>query len=368
MKLNKKLLMAALAGAIVVSGGVNTYADGEPAAPAPVVDPKTDPEENNENGYKTEAAAKAAAEEALKAEKAQGEDKKINDKYHILTNNGRFFYSLYIDNSNKTEESTEEKTEEKSNQFTEHEFVFRTKEQAEYAANYALKHEFLNPGLINNDYDVRQKTDGTWEYVLKISDKSEDKKPEEKKPEEKNPGITIDEWLLKEAKKDAIAELKKAGITSDLYFNAINKAKTIEGVNALKNEILKAHAGKEVNPSTPEVTPTPGRQPSTPVGPYAPYEPSTPGKEDKKPGEDKKPEDKKPEEKKPEEKKPEDKKPGEDKKPEDKKPGKKENTDSPNKKNKKKLPKAGSEAEILTLAAASLSSVAGAFISLKKRK
>ena len=261
--------------------------------------------------------------------------------------------------------------------------MFRTKEQAEYAANYALKHEFLNPGKINNDYDVRQKADGTWEYVLKISDKSEDKKPEEKKPEEKNPGITIDEWLLKEAKKDAIAELKKAGITSDLYFNAINKAKTIEGVNALKNEILKAHAGKEVNPSTPEVTPTPGRQPSTPVGPYAPYEPSTPGKEDKKPGEDKKPEDKKPEDKKPgEDKKPEDKKPGEDKKPEDKKPGKeekpanpakpakeeKENTDSPNKKEKKKLPKAGSEAEILTLAAAALSTAAGAFVSLKKRK
>ena len=234
--------------------------------------------------------------------------------------------------------------------------MFRTKEQAEYAANYALKHEFLNPGKINNDYDVRQKADGTWEYVLKISDKSEDKKPEEKKPEEKNPGITIDEWLLKEAKKDAIAELKKAGITSDLYFNAINKAKTIEGVNALKNEILKAHAGKEVNPSTPEVTPTPGRQPSTPVGPYAPYEPSTPGKEDKKPGEDKKPEDKKP---------------GKEEKPANPaKPAKeeKENTDSPNKKEKKKLPKAGSEAEILTLAAAALSTAAGAVVSLKKRK
>ena len=54
---------------------------------------------------------------------------------------------------------------------------------------------------------------------------------------------------------------------------------------------------------------------------------------------------------------------------EDKKENKKkENTDSPKKKEKAKLPKAGSEAEILTLAAASLSSVAGAFISLKKRK
>ncbi|WP_306479071.1 LPXTG cell wall anchor domain-containing protein [Finegoldia magna] len=35
---------------------------------------------------------------------------------------------------------------------------------------------------------------------------------------------------------------------------------------------------------------------------------------------------------------------------------------------KKKLPKAGSGAEILTLATASLASVVGAFVSLKKRK
>nr|2N35_A Chain A, Albumin binding protein [synthetic construct] len=51
---------------------------------------------------------------------------------------------------------------------------------------------------------------------------------------------TIDEWLLKEAKEKAIEELKKAGITSDYYFDLINKAKTVEGVNALKDEILKA--------------------------------------------------------------------------------------------------------------------------------
>ncbi|MDU5700417.1 MAG: DUF5633 domain-containing protein, partial [Finegoldia magna] len=87
MKINKKLLMAALAGAIVVGGGVNTYAADEGISdnwfnPAdhpfeeteksetgdtdPEKDPEKDPEENNENGYSTEAAAKAAAEEALK--------------------------------------------------------------------------------------------------------------------------------------------------------------------------------------------------------------------------------------------------------------------------------------------------------------
>ena len=47
---------------------------------------------------------------------------------------------------------------------------------------------------------------------------------------------------------------------------------------------------------------------------------------------------------------------------------KKNKTDSPKKKEKAALPKAGSEAEILTLAAAALSTAAGAFVSLKKRK
>ncbi|MEQ3281778.1 albumin-binding GA domain-containing protein, partial [Finegoldia magna] len=124
----------------------------------------------------------------------------------------------------------------------------------------------------------------------------------------------------------------------DIYFDAINKAKTVEGVESLKNEILKAHKKDE--------KPGEGQKP-----------------EDKKPGEDKKPEDKKPGE----DKKPEDKKPGEDKKPEDKKPGKTDK-DSPKKKEKAALPKAGSEAEILTLAAAALSTAAGAYVSIKKRK
>ncbi|MBS5967363.1 MAG: DUF5633 domain-containing protein [Finegoldia magna] len=236
MKLNKKLLMAALAGAIVVTGGVGTYA-------ADVTNPQK-VEENNENGYETKEAAEAAAKEAVKKDS-------VNNAYKITQNlNGRYIYSLYIDNSDIPEESTEE-----SNQYIQEEFAFRTKDEAEEAAKRALENELLNPDKINNAYEVSQRADGNWEYVLKIIDKSEDKKPEDKKPE------------------------------------------------------------------------------------------------------DKKPEDKKPEDKKPEDKKPEDKKP-EDKKPEDKKTAKE----------KKKLPKAGSEAEILTLAAVALSTTAGAYVSIRKRK
>lgn len=307
MKLNKKLLMAALAGAIVVGGGVNTYADVYTGADGTVEDLKKDPWEEAAKEYaaKENAAKKDSPELAKAKEEAIKELQDEGMKSEFLLNQIRKAKTIGAVNALKAELSK--------------------------------SHEKSNPGI-----------------------KDATKEAKEEKNREKD---YQDAAELEYAKLNAINELKAAGITSDFYFNAIKKAKTVKGVESLKNEILKAHKKPEEKPSTPD------RQPSTPEGPYAPYEPSTPGKEDKKPGEDKKPEDKKPgEDKKPEEKKPEDKKPGEDKKPETKKPGKKENTDSPNKKNKKKLPKAGSEAEIVTLAAASLSSVAGAFISLKKRK
>ena len=85
-------------------------------------------------------------------------------------------------------------------------------------------------------------------------DKPEDKpgdKPEEKpgeKPEEKPEEKSEDkakEKALKEAKEKAIEELKNNGITSPVYIDQINKAKTVEGVNALKDEIIKAHKKSE---------------------------------------------------------------------------------------------------------------------------
>ena len=111
---------------------------------------------------------------------------------------------------------------------------------------------------------TRRLTIDEWLKLQEEKEKEEGKKPEvkpddDKKPKEKpsdDKKVTIDEWLLNNAKKDAIEELKAAGITSDFYFNLINKAKTIEGVEALKNEILKAHAGKpgEKDPEKPEET------------------------------------------------------------------------------------------------------------------
>ena len=80
-------------------------------------------------------------------------------------------------------------------------------------------------------------------------------KAHEDSKEEEGPKVTIDEWLLKEAKKEAIEELKKAGITGQIYFDQINKAKTVEGVEALKSEILKAHKGSEEKPGKDDKKP-----------------------------------------------------------------------------------------------------------------
>ena len=71
-----------------------------------------------------------------------------------------------------------------------------------------------------------------------------EEKPGEDKPEEK-PEDIAKEKALKEAKEKAVEELKNNGITSPVYIDQINKAKTVEGVNALKDEIIKAHKKSE---------------------------------------------------------------------------------------------------------------------------
>ena len=88
----------------------------------------------------------------------------------------------------------------------------------------------------------------------KPEEKPDEEKPEDKpgdkpgdKPEEK-PEDIAKEKALKEAKEKAVEELKNNGITSPVYIDQINKAKTVEGVNALKDEIIKAHKKPEEKP------------------------------------------------------------------------------------------------------------------------
>ena len=255
--------MAALAGAIVVSGGVGSFAEDavDAGIPKGVEDKGSGAFVGKEYKASTEKEVKnelVAAKNAAKAklERLGIKNPKIYEQIEKAKNSAvlnNFVETVVKSNAASNPGKEEDNIPEDSPYYRQTPFAYRTKEEAEQSAKKALENELLNPGHINNGYEVVQKADGNWDYVLKIIDKSGDKKPGDKKPGDKKPG-------------------------------------------------------------------------------------------DKKPGD----------------KKPGDKKPG-DKKTGDKKPAK-EN------KKKAKLPKAGNEAEIITLSAAALSTAAGAFISLKKRK
>ncbi|MDU5527361.1 MAG: albumin-binding GA domain-containing protein [Finegoldia magna] len=222
---------------------------------------------------------------------------------------------------------------------------------------------------------------------------------------------------LKKAKEKAIAELKANGITSKFFIDRINAGKTVEGVKALKEELIKSHknSSKDVDKALEEAS---KEEYNKWIKAEQDYEKAVADYWTKKIAEDEKAQaDKKAKEenqakenvvdkiknlekaledatkqkeelekvKKEKEElskqlekmksqiKKDVKKDG---KKEDKKAGKDQKANNPKKANKNvkvqnrktRLPKAGSEAEVVTLAAAALTSVAGAFISLKKRK
>ncbi len=123
-------------------------------------------EENNETGYATEAAAVKAAEEDL-------EDDAVNNSYSVSQGaNGKYFYVL----SPKAAETPGEKpelTDEEQN-----ENGYATEEAAVKAAEEALKDD-----AVNNSYSVSQGANGKYYYVL--SPKAGET-PEEKPAAEEN--------------------------------------------------------------------------------------------------------------------------------------------------------------------------------------
>ncbi|MDU5215556.1 MAG: DUF5633 domain-containing protein, partial [Finegoldia magna] len=244
MKINKKLLMAALAGAIVVGGGVGSFAQEEfnnPDAPK-VTDEGKGAFEGKE--YKPTAeevqkelvAAKAAAKRHIDSLSHLSEKAKELAKKDIESSTAE----KDIDGIVARADVMERKLAEKENPGKEEEkdvsdnfydqsknpFAFRTKAEAEEAAKKALENELLNPGHINNSYQVSQKSDGNWDYVLKIVDKSEDKKPEEEKPKEE---VTIKVNLIFADGTTQTAEFKgtfeQATLDAYAYANALKKDK-----------------------------------------------------------------------------------------------------------------------------------------------
>lgn len=126
----------------------------------------------------------------------------------------------------------------------------KTKEGLDALVAETIKsHKESNPEVKPEEpKDTEDESTGEWngyddEYQKNWEDAS--KEQDEKLAKEK----------LEAAKKEAIEELKKAGITGQIYFDQINKAKTVEGVEALKNEILKAHKGSEQKPGEDDKKP-----------------------------------------------------------------------------------------------------------------
>ena len=201
--------------------------------------------------------------------------------------------------------------------------------------------------------------------VQKADKKPEDKKPEDKKPEDKKPEDKKPEDKKPEDKKpeDKKPEDKKPGDKKP-------EAKTPGD----KKPEAKTPEAKKPEAKTPEAKTPEAKKPEAKTPEAKKPEAKTP--EAKKP-EAKKPEVKKPEAKTPEVKKPEAKTP-EVKKPENKTPGAKKTKDkanNPQRRNKannknnpkRRLPKAGYENEILSVAIAGITTLGGVYLSKKKK-
>lgn len=223
---------------------------------------------------------------------------------------------------------------------------FDTKEKAEEAAKKDLETE-----LVKNAFDVEEK-DGKWHYTLKFK-KIEPEKSNNSDKKEKTEEKTVEE------KKQAEKEKKVDGLKNSAEKQKEEEKKKAEE-EAKKAEEEKKKAEEEAKKAEEEKKKA--------------EEEKKKAEEAKKAEEEKKSEEMKAEAKKKAE---EFKKNAEKKKVTLVKKSEKVNTTTSDNKvsrpvkattDKKKLPKAGIEAEALTLATASLAGVLGVYTSIKKRK
>ena len=341
MKFNKKLLVAVLAGTLVLGSGVSTYATADNTNNAKMLQEKVSVEVLNEilNNVDKIIEKLEKDSELLKLEKdselkEQGKISEVEKlKIEVIKERAVFDKPTVLNTEyaigmlRRFDEAIEKIKQLKPQS------EFDTKEKAEEAAKKDLETE-----LVKNAFDVQEK-DGKWHYTLKFKEikpeksnnsdkkeKTEEKTAEEKKQAEKEKKV---DGLKNSAEKQKEEEKKKAE----------EEAKKAEEAKKKEEEAKKKEEEAK-----------------------------------KKAEEEKKSEEMKAEAKKKAE---EFKKNAEKKKVTLVKKSEKVNTTTSDNKvsrpvktttDKKKLPKAGSEAEILTLATASLASVVGAFVSLKKRK
>lgn len=340
MKFNKKLLVAVLAGTLVLGSGVSTYATADNTNNAKMLQEKVSVEVLNEilNNVDKIIEKLEKDSELLKSEKdselkEQGKISEVEKlKIEVIKERAVFDIPTGLNTEyaigmlRRFDEAIEKIKQLKAQP------EFDTKEKAEEAAKKDLETE-----LVKNAFDVEEK-DGKWNYTLKFK---------EIKPEKSNNSDKKEKTEEKtaEEKKQAEKEKKVDGLK-----NSAEKQKEEEKKKA-EEEAKKAEEEKKK------------------------------AEEEKKKAEEAK---KAEEEKKYEEMKAEAKKKAEEfKKNAEKKKvtlvrkSEKVNTTTSDNKvsrpvktttDKKKLPKSGIETEVLTLATASLAGVLGVYASLKKRK
>ncbi|MDU7164641.1 DUF5633 domain-containing protein [Finegoldia magna] len=352
MKFSKKLLVAVLAGTLVLGSGVSAYATADNTNNAKMLQEKVSVEVLNEilnnvdkiieklekdfeakqleKNPKLEKLEKNPEVEKLKIEVIK--ERAVFDKPAVLNTE----YAIGM--LRRFDEAIEKIKQLKPQS------DFDTKEKAEEAAKKDLETE-----LVKNAFDLEEK-DGKWHYTLKFKEiKPEQSTSSDKK--EKTKEKTAEE------KKQAEKEKKVDGLKNSAEKQKEEEKKKAEEEAKKKAEEEKKKAEEEAKKKAEE--------------------------EEKKKAEEeakkKKEEDKKAEEMKAKakEKAEEFKKNAEKKKVTlVRKSEKVDKTSSDNKvsrpvkttTDKKKLPKAGIETEVLTLATASLAGVLGVYTSIKKRK
>lgn len=345
MKFNKKLLVAVLAGTLVLGSGVSAYATSDNTNNAKMLQEKVSVEVLNEilNNVDKIIEKLEKDPELLKLEKdselkEQGKISEVEKlKIEVIKERAVFDKPAILNTEyaigmlRRFDEAIE-----KIKQLKPHS-DFDTKEKAEEAAKKDLETE-----LVKNAFDLEEK-DGKWHYTLKFKEikpeqsnnsdkkeKTEEKTDEEKKQAEKEKKV---DGLKNSAEKQKEEEAKKK--------EEEEKKKKAEEAKKKAEEEEKKKAEEEAK---------------------------------KKAEEEKKAEEMKAKAK---EKAEEFKKNAEKKKVTlVRKSEKVDKTSSDNKvsrpvkttTDKKKLPKAGIETEVLTLATASLAGVLGVYTSIKKRK
>lgn len=392
MKNSKKLLkvMSGVTLAATLLAPINTFADdylgeiGDPGAA----------EKSYEDAVADYWTKKIAEEEKAEKEAKAKEEKETKEEVKK--------------GSNSLEEVKKQAIAElKANGITSKLFLDKIESAKTVEGVKSLKAELIKANKQENPEKVLEKE--SKENTDK--DKNSEKEYLDKAEKEYNKLFKQEE--LKKAKEQAIAELKANGITSKFFIDRINAGKTVEGVKALKEELIKSHKDSSKDADKKALEEASKEEYNKWVKAEQDYEKAVADYWTKKIAEDEKAQaDKKQKEENQAKENVVDKiknlekaledatkqkeelekvkkekeelskqleklkaqiKKGE--KKEDKKAGKDQKANNPKKANnvkaqnrRTKLPKAGSEAEVVTLAAAALTSVAGAFISLKKRK